>query len=124
MGAAHVSGSSEESLREYALKRLHYNPRTGVFTWRDGQHAGKIAGSIKDNGYRYIGLPRRKYKASRLAYLMCFGEWPANMIDHRNRIRDDDRLHNLRDATCAENNTNVDRRKIRFGCRGGVFFLC
>lgn len=91
---------SMESLRDYALERLNYNPATGTFIWRDGLYAGKVAGSIHVKGYRLKG---RKYRAGRLAYLMCVGTWPP---DHVNRVRADDRIVNLRPATNAENRAN------------------
>lgn len=36
------------------------------------------------------------------------GEWPKNQIDHINRIRDDDRWENLREATQSQNSYNRD----------------
>lgn len=98
-----------ESLRAYAMERLHYDPTTGAFTWRrTGKPAGgyKASPGRKGDGYKRIRLGDRKYRTARLAYLICFGEWPPVTVDHRNRVRDDDRLSNLRPATYAENNAN------------------
>jgi hypothetical protein len=46
------------------------------------------------------------YKAARLAWLYIHGESPENQIDHINRVRDDNRLANLKDVTSSENNNN------------------
>jgi hypothetical protein len=51
-------------------------------------------------------LDRKLYSAARLAWLYVHGEWPKNQIDHINRVRDDDRLVNLRDVTRTENQNN------------------
>jgi hypothetical protein len=49
------------------------------------------------------------YYAHRLAWLWWFGEWPEGGLDHINRIRNDNRIDNLREATRSENQRN--RRK-------------
>jgi hypothetical protein len=38
------------------------------------------------------------------------GRWPASEIDHKNRIRDDDRFDNLREATSQQNTFNRVRK--------------
>jgi len=68
-----------------------------------GQEAGT---KHKSNGYYYIGINKTIYARSRLAWFYVHGVWPKNEIDHRNRIRDDDRIENLREATHQQNNWN------------------
>lgn len=101
-----------ERLREV----LDYDPGTGVFRWRvsrPGVHAGTVAGSVSaSQGYRFIWVNRSKYSAHRLAWLHAYGVWPAGELDHRNWVRDDNRLANLREATGAQNSQN------RRGCAG------
>jgi hypothetical protein len=87
-------------------KRLSYSRSNGVFTWKDGQHAGAVAGHVISNGYRQIKLYGRSYYAHRLAWLWCHKEWPAADIDHKNGLRDDNRILNLREATRSENLRN------------------
>lgn len=91
-----------ESLHRYLHKNLDYDPRTGIFTWH---RTGQRAGSYKD-GYRRIKVLGKRYRAGRLAWFYCFGEWPAQQIDHIDRVKDNDRLSNLREATPVENCAN------------------
>lgn len=94
-----------ERLREL----LHYNPETGVFTWlrRQGRVLpGQQAGNKKTNGYRELRVCGVRYHAHRLAWFYVTGSWPTAQIDHRNGIRDDNRLTNLRDVSPGCNNQN------------------
>jgi hypothetical protein len=102
--------------QEYLKERLDYNPETGEFHWKQHEsrnkiwntrYAGEAAGSIKNDGYRQITIDGKTYSAARLAWLITHGEWPENEIDHINRVRDDDRLVNLRKATRTENCNNM-----------------
>ena len=95
-------------------QRLHYDPSTGVFTWKapekPGQNAeGTVAGSHCDKGYLVIGIDRKVYKAHRLAWLYMTGSWPECQIDHINGVKDDNRWANLRQATNAQNCCNRTR---------------
>jgi hypothetical protein len=59
------------------------------------------------------------YGAARLAWLYVHGEWPKNQIDHINRLRDDNRLVNLRDVTHTENCNNISTNN---GLPEGVYW--
>lgn len=100
---------------------LEYNPDTGVFTWIKvigTRKVGDVAGTER-NGYIAIGINRKLYKAHRLAYLYMTGNFPENFIDHINRIKDDNRWTNLRDATNSQNHANqVKPKNNTSGYRG------
>jgi hypothetical protein len=107
---------------ELANEFLDYNPETGVLVWkwRDRKHfksdrgwkitntqfAGKVAGYINGRGYREIRVNGNLYYAHRLAWLLHYGVWPENEIDHINIDPADNRIKNLREATRSQNNRN------------------
>lgn len=88
---------------------FHYDPETGIFRRRD---TGRVTGTKSSSGYLLITLSGFKFSAHRLAWLYVHGQWPQIEIDHINRIRDDNRLVNLRDVTRSVNMMN---RALPFG---------
>lgn len=93
---------------------LHYDPKTGVFTQKthrkgSGLTPGQTVGCLSSEGYVYIGLHYRRYRAHRLAWLWTTGNWPEAGIDHINGNRADNRWVNLRPATQAQNGGNARR---------------
>ena len=91
------------------MELLDYDSNTGKFIWRGTRRvkAGDNAGTINHDGYIRIKIDNRLYMAHRLAWLYVYGQWPANTIDHINRIRSDNRIENLRDVTHRENMNNT-----------------
>ena len=90
-----------------------YDPDTGVITWKvdSGRYgrikAGTVAGSLKSkNGYIEIHLKGKAYKAHRVAWLLHYGSWPSEQVDHINRNRSDNRAANLRACSASDNMFN------------------
>lgn len=108
-------------LTQARLKELlHYDPETGRFRWLvkfSRQQPGGTAGTRDAHGYLLIRVERRLYKAHRLAWLYVYGSWPAKGIDHINRVRDDNRIANLREACQSLNSMN---RSVTAKSRSGV----
>lgn len=102
---------------------LNYDPEIGVFRWRISPRyritPGDRAGSIGGKGYRHIQIGGRKYRCNRLAWLYMTGEWPDDLVDHKNGDKADDRWDNLRPANLAQNNWNAGaKRNSKSGVKG------
>ena len=89
-----------------------------VLEYKDGQvfwkkpisrkiKSGARAGSKRQDDYRAIRYKNKEYKEHQVVWCLCKGEWPDKCIDHINRIRDDNRIENLRLVSHAENMQNV-----------------
>jgi len=106
------------------LKRLlSYDPETGVFRWleRRGPTAlsGSRAGNPHHTGYRHITVAGVGVSEHRLAWFYVHSRWPECEIDHINRVKDDNRIANLREATRSLNQAySGTRRDNKAGVRG------
>lgn len=118
----YTRGADTPLTQEKLRAELHYCPQTGIFTrLKDSRGAamGDMAGTPNGDGYLRIGVLGRKYKAHRLAWFYVHGRWPEPFIDHINRVRSDNRLENLREATALDNAANRDcTLPTRTGHRG------
>lgn len=112
---------------------VDYNPSTGLFVWREKprhlfasearyraantQCLGKPAFCTRQStGYLAGSVQGAMYLAHRIAWVICFGEWPGQ-IDHINGDKTDNRIGNLRAVSAAINNRNLPRSKTN---RSGV----
>ena len=100
------------SLAQSQLKELlHYDPDTGIFTnlvtRNRGALIGNQAGYLTPKGYVSISIKRIKYQAHRLAWFYVYGVWPIKHLDHINRIKNDNCIFNLREATISQNHQNI-----------------
>lgn len=103
-----------EITQQYLKQILSYEPSTGEWIWvscRSGVTKGQKAGTPNGEGRIQIRIDGVKMYASRLAWLYMMGEWPKHEVDHINRINNDNRWANLRQATRSQNCTNVVRKK-------------
>ena len=133
-----------ELTSEIARELLTYNPDTGKLFWKERpakyfknpnytkcwntKWAGKEA--FKNITRRKSGqiarlegrVLNKSYYTHRIAWLMYYGEWPKNQIDHINQDPTDNRIKNLRDVTNAENHRNQTLRSTNTSGYIGVSF--
>lgn len=101
---------------------LHYDPDTGIFTWRPREGdisfgawlVGRRTGRVNaKSGYRYLEISGVRYLEHRLAWFYMCGEWPA-CIDHIDNNPTNNALSNLRDIP-QRLNVARQRSKNPFG---------
>jgi hypothetical protein len=83
--------------------------------------AGSIAGSINAKGHINLKVDKTMYASHQIVYLWHHGRIPRE-IDHRNQIKTDNRIDNLREATSSQNKGNIGLlRSNTSGFRGVSF---
>ena len=94
-----------------------------LFEYRDGKlynktnrsslaRMGMESGFKRPDGYKDIRIDGKLHRTHRLIYIMHNGDIPENMfIDHKNGIRDDNRIDNLRVVNKQENGFNMTNAK-------------
>lgn len=98
---------------EYLKYKYRYDPHTGAVYFLNGycNRVGKQAKSTCKDGYIILSAFRngkeKKYSAHRVGWLLHYGKWPDNFIDHINGIANDNRICNLRDVLPVENQHNL-----------------
>lgn len=83
----------------------------------------KIAGhKHKTKGYVIVVIDGKSYREHRLIWFYFHKKWPEKELDHINRIRHDNRIENLREATAQENKFNKGMQKNNKSGKIGVCF--
>lgn len=109
-----VSTDSVAQFVAEARRQLAFDPETGILTSRvDRIHspAGTIIGYADRDGYLHARFAGRQYLVHRLGWLIVYGRWPVGEIDHRDGVRTNNRIANLREADRGQNCSN--RRSTR-----------
>jgi len=116
----------KELTQERLKELLYYDKETGAFTNivnRSNVKTGDIAGYLnKSSGYIAIKVDKVKYRANRLAWFYVEGYWPEHDVDHRDRVRSNNKWSNLRHVTRQCNIRNRSIYKDNKSGIIGVFF--
>lgn len=96
--------------QELVKALFEYDCTSGIFirklTTGTKAKIGSVAGVVNESGYIEIAVNGHKYRAHRLAWLYCFGEFPEQQLDHIDNNRSNNSLDNLREASNLENSYN------------------
>lgn len=103
-----------------------YDPLTGKLTRRirlGNQLAGSEVSTVWEcskSGKKYIQVMRhgKKYFAHRLILALVEGEWPSNLVDHKDGDGLNNKWCNLRKATHAQNMANMTFTRNKSGYKG------
>lgn len=108
---------------ERVRELLDYDRHTGALTWKprpvtwredrrwNTSYAGRVAGSCKKDGYRFLTILACSYPYHRVAWAHHHGCWPIGVIDHADGDLTNHRAGNLRVATISQNTANSRKRK-------------
>jgi len=98
------------------LDLFEYNPKTGVVTRKisasRNTRKGDVVGSTDKYGYLVVDVNRKKYRLHRLIWAIYYKQMPDKniYIDHINRIKNDNRIENLRLVSNQENMHNMSKK--------------
>lgn len=99
---------NDKEVIDYIKKNFVYN-NDGTFTRLDRKNS---KGSYDKDGYLIIKIKGKQYKAHRLVFAYFNNRFPKDEIDHLNRIRDDNRIENLRECNRTENVNNTELKTL------------
>lgn len=104
------------------IEGIHYK---GFIVKDDGtviNRFGKKVGFKQKNGYMYVSIYGKKVLMHRFVYEAFNGEIPEGYeIDHKNTVRDDNRLENLRLVTSKGNKNNpITKERYKTSNKGKI----
>lgn len=111
---------------ERLKEALEYDPEAGELKWKVASGSAsprETAGTKHNRGYVAIGLDGTVMLAHRAAWALTHGHWPEAEIDHRDGDRANNKLANLREATHAQNMTNLALARNNSSGVTGVDFM-
>lgn len=97
-----------KNIEEYIKNNFKYSDGKIIRIDRKGG-----LGSYDKDGYLIIKVKGKQIKAHRLVWFLCNGYFPKQELDHINRVRNDNRIENLRlaDRKLQHQNTDIKPNK-------------
>ncbi len=108
---------------------FNYDPLSGILTWNDypNRDKGEVAGYPIDTGYLRVAFCSTAMTVQYVAWMYIYGYFPEEIIDHRDRVRDNNAIDNLQETSqhCNSRNHTINKnnksgvpgvRKIKDGC--------
>ena len=83
---------------EAAREIVDYDPQTGFFVWKKttaSHYAGVRAGGLNERGYEIIHFDGYQVYGHHLAWLLMKGEWPENILAHRDEVNGNNQWSNI-----------------------------
>ena len=100
--------------QELVRSLFKYEESTGELRWRvrrQGVYKGKPCRSLDRDGYRRVKINGKSYRVHRVIWLYVYGYLPENQIDHIDKIKINNRVSNLREASAFCSSQNRDNFK-------------
>lgn len=93
-----------------AHRLFRYDPETGLLYNRVRRNSRSAAGDMVGTHGRYYRtfFDGGEYLVHRIVWLMHYGTWPKDQLDHIDRNGLNNRLDNLRECDTSENHQNQD----------------
>jgi hypothetical protein len=108
-----IKSGRRKMLTQARIRELFDYREGGELVWKvqtsNCIKVGDVAGCLDSKGYKKTQVDGKKYLNHRLIWLWHFGYFSEHGLDHINRIRHDNRIENLREASkvCNARNAKV-----------------
>ena len=98
----------EEKILQYIRDYFEYDQETGkIHRYYPTPDYWREINGIGSEGYIRIYIKKKEYRGRHICWFLHYGVWPKQELDHRNRIRHDNKIDNLKEATDAEQTANL-----------------
>lgn len=101
-------------LMEYRDGDMYWTKPTSVRV-----RAGDLVGTMRPDGYVQVQIDNKMYRLHHLVWLWHYGVMPHGEVDHINRVRDDNRIENLRIVDRMDNAANNGARNYYYAADNG-----
>ena len=113
-------------MNELTLSQVNhlFEYKDGELLWKNPCHKnnlGKPVGYNNGNNYKKVTINKKQFYVHRIVYFMHHGYLPK-IIDHIDNNKSNNSIHNLREATCAQNLLNRPTKKINQSGYRNVYF--